>query len=100
MSDPGRLGGASAPHVHAVEPPKLVWVDLRRVFPVDAPRGSLSDGLDLTGTVPGTLSTWAATVTGHWVGWVTFPLGTPGEGATWHRQWVLSDALKPRIEDP
>ncbi|MFE5570646.1 hypothetical protein ACFQ68_37025 [Amycolatopsis japonica] len=96
MSDSARRGDDGAPYVHAVEPPKPVWVDLRVVFPVDTPRGSLPDGLDLTGTVPGTLSTWAATVTGHWVGWVTFPLGIPGEGASWHRQWVLADALKPR----
>lgn len=81
-----------------VEPSRPVWVGLRRVFPAGAPRTSVPDGLDLTGTVPGTLSKWIATNTGHWVGWVAFTLGTPGGGGTPHRQWILSDALQPRCE--
>ncbi len=86
------------PYVHVLDPPRPVWVELRHVFPIDAPRGTLPDGLDVTGIVPGTLGKWAATVTGHWVGWVTYPLGVPAEGGTWHRQWILSDALKPRTD--
>ncbi|SED39626.1 hypothetical protein SAMN04489729_4230 [Amycolatopsis lurida] len=96
MVDRDGLRPQGAAYLRTVEPPQPVWVDLRQVFPIGAPRATLPGGLDLTGTVPGTLNRWGVTVTGHWVGWVAYPLGTPGEGATWHRQWILSDALRPR----
>ncbi|SEB39147.1 hypothetical protein SAMN04489729_0838 [Amycolatopsis lurida] len=91
MSDRG-----GAPYLHTVDPGQPVWVDLRHVYPIGAPKGTVPDGLDLTGLVPGTLTAWIATTTGHWVGFVTFMLGTPGSGGTTHRQWILADALRAR----
>ncbi len=98
MSDPARASSPHAPYLHTVDPNRPVWVDLRRAFPVGTPKASLPEGLDLTGMVPGLLSAWAATTTGHWVGWVSFTLGLPGAGGTPQRQWILSEALQPRPE--
>ncbi|AGM10124.1 hypothetical protein [Amycolatopsis keratiniphila] len=98
MSDPTGARSTSGPYLHEVEPACPVWVDLRHVFPVGTPIASMPDGLDLTGMVPGLLSVWSATTTGHWAGLVSFMLDTPGSGGTPQRQWILSDALHPRSE--
>lgn len=98
MSDPAAARSSPALYLHEVNPARPVWVDLRQVFPVGTPIASMPDGLDLTGMVPGLLSAWSATTSGHWAGWVSFMLGTPGSGGTPQRQWILSDALAPRLE--
>ncbi|MBA0125854.1 hypothetical protein H0B56_09900 [Haloechinothrix sp. YIM 98757] len=85
-------------HLRPVKPPKAVWVDLGAVYPIaDRPRLFLADGLDLQMTVPGELRMWDRTTTGHWVGWVTFPVRS-GTGTAQQGQWVLSDALTPRLD--
>ncbi len=78
-----------------VRPPCAVWVDLSVVYQVPETVSTVSDGLDLTVKVPGFLSMWRATTTGHWVGWVTFAMGEPDAGDT-QTQWIIADALSPR----
>ncbi|WP_246361257.1 hypothetical protein [Haloechinothrix aidingensis] len=84
----------------AIRPPKPVWVDLGAVYPLrQRPRLFLVDGLDLQATVPGELSMWDRTTTGHWIGWVTFPVSS-GAGTAWLNQWIFASALTPRIDAP
>jgi hypothetical protein len=53
-----------------------VWVRLDAVYrrASDAPVHTIAHGLDMTGEVPGFLSTWWPTVTGGWLGVVTFTI--------------------------
>jgi hypothetical protein len=76
-----------------------VWVDLGAVFRIDRPRRVVPDGMDLQATVPGLLSLWSMTTTGHWVGYVSFTIRKADAGAA-VTQWVLADALRPRSDLP
>lgn len=82
-----------------VRPSKPVWVHLNVVYRIDRPRMHYLDGLDLQERVPGELMMWEMTTTGHWVGYVSF--GVRGAGSAVRMgQWVLADALEPRIDVP
>jgi hypothetical protein len=65
-----------------------VRVDLGAVFRIDRPRRVLPDGMDLQATVPGSLSLWSITTTGHWIGYVSFTIRKADAGAA-VAQWVL-----------
>ncbi|AIG78412.1 Hypothetical protein AJAP_27835 [Amycolatopsis japonica] len=77
-------------------PPRPVWVDLSRAYPLGPPRASVPDGLDLGEVVEGRLSMWQMTTTGHWVGWVEFMINK-GRGGAKAGQWVSGEALRPRM---
>ena len=81
------------------KPPKPVWVDLGAVFRIERPREHFSEGLDLQARIPGELSIWEKTTTGHWVGYVAFVMPKEGAGVR-VAQWVLADALAPRDDAP
>ena len=82
-----------------VRPSKPVWVHLNLVYPVGRTWKHCPDGLDLQERVPGELMMWERTTTGHWVGYVSF--GVCGAGSAVRMgQWVLSDALEPRVDVP
>jgi hypothetical protein len=55
--------------------------------------------MDLQATVPGLLSLWSITTTGHRVGYVTFSIHKADFGAT-VAQWVLADACGRRSTSP
>jgi hypothetical protein len=76
-----------------------VWVDLGAVFQMDRPRRVVPDGMDLQATVPGSLSLWSITTTGHWVGYVSFAI-CKADAGTAVAEWVLADALRPRTDLP
>ncbi|MGW4829503.1 hypothetical protein ACWEOG_18110 [Amycolatopsis japonica] len=91
MLDTGDTTSPGPAYLHMVRPAQPVWVDLGVIYKVPKTTATVPDGLDLAATVPGRLSMWQATTTGHWVGWVTFAM----EGDS-QSQWVISDALSPR----
>lgn len=95
--------GANLPELHGqqiyIRPPRPVWVDLGAVFRIGRPRRHVADGMDMQATVPGELSIWSVTTTGHWVGYVSFAL-TQQHRAVRVSQWVLEDALRPRQDAP
>ncbi len=84
-------------HLHSFRPPRPVWVNLSLVYPIDAVKAAVPDGLDLTSVVPGMLDMWQATTTGHWVGYVRFMIN-PGHGGAHHEQWIMAEAMRPRGE--
>jgi hypothetical protein len=77
------------------EPPERRGV----LIAVRRPRRVVPDGMDLQATVPGSLSLWSITTTGHWVGYVSFTIHKADAGAA-VTQWVLADALRPRTGLP
>ncbi|UUV34290.1 hypothetical protein NQK81_12835 [Amycolatopsis roodepoortensis] len=96
MLDTGDTAPPGPRYLHMVRPGRPVWVDLSRVYQVGECEPVVTDGLDLTTTVPGILGMWRATTTGHWVGWVVFTIGDLDQGGTRHQQWVIAEALRPR----
>ncbi|MCX2949977.1 hypothetical protein [Lentzea sp. NEAU-D7] len=69
------------------------------MFRIDRPREPFEEGLNLQARVPGELSMWEMTTTGHWVGYVAFVIPKEGAGVR-VAQWVLADALEPREDAP
>ncbi|MEV4317087.1 hypothetical protein [Actinocrispum sp. NPDC049592] len=76
--------------------PLDVWVSLSVVYPIGRPAEPQSDGLDLQAEVPGQLRMWKRTTTGHWAGFVTFPIQDGRGESSRVSQWVLAPALRPR----
>lgn len=81
------------------KPPKAVWIDLGAAFRINGPREHFAEGLDLQARVPGELSFWEKTTTGHWVGYVSFTMPKHGAGVR-VAQYVLEDAISERIDVP
>lgn len=85
-----------------VRPPRPVWVDLARVYPVGGVARSIPDGWNLQARVPGELSGWMRTTTGHWVAQVRFRIrrGDGSGGGMLHTMWLRPDAVTPRSDAP
>lgn len=82
------------------QPPRPVWIDLAVVYPLRGrPSRSVPDGLDLQARVPGTLSEWRMTTTGHWVGYCSFKV-KQGELVIGMSQWIAAEALQQRADAP
>jgi hypothetical protein len=84
-----------------VRPPRPVWVDLSRLYPVAGPIRPFPEGWDLQARVPGELTAWLRTTTGEWVAQVRFRVrrGDDSEGVM-HTGWLPASAVAPREDAP
>ena len=85
-----------------VRPYRPVWVDLARVYRVTGPIEPFPEGWDLQAEVPGELSGWRRTTTGHVVAEVRYRVrrGDGSTGGVIHTQWVPKEAVRPREDAP
>jgi hypothetical protein len=80
-----------------------VWVRLDLIYAriPGAPHHVIPEGLDMTGEVPGLLSTWFASAKGDWMGVVTYQIPYADgrrDKLALRDQLVPSYALRERIE--
>lgn len=85
-----------------VRPPRPVWVDLARLYPLaDRPVRPNPAGWDLQQEVVGELSAWRRDTAGRWLAQVRFRVrrGDDAQGV-WLTSWLPAGVVRPREDAP